>query len=220
MKVGTDAILLGVWSDVDSVKSILDVGSGSGIISLLLASRSSANIDAVEIDPASVKEASENFNNSSFSKQLHIIHSDYTAYANICKKRYDLVISNPPFFVDFSFKPKEVSRKNARHSDTLDFEQLCEGVSKTLNPDGKFCLVLPKTEKEKFLRIALQSQLHLQKQMFISPKTKQPANRVNLQLGFNKRKEIQNEHFSIRENDLTFTNQFINFLKDYYIGFD
>ncbi|MCF6170119.1 MAG: methyltransferase [Bacteroidales bacterium] len=220
MKVGTDAVLLGAWADIGGADSILDVGTGCGIISLLLAARSRAKVDALEIDPASVQECTENFRSSVFGQQLHVEQIGFSEYASSCRHRYDLIVSNPPFFKDYSFKPKEEARKNARHADTLSFGQLCEGVARLLKPDAKFCLVLPMPELPGFMETAAQFQLHVQKQMDIFPRRNQAANRVNLQLGFNKPKEIQTENFTIRENDLTFTNQYTDFLKDYYIGLD
>ncbi len=220
MKVGTDAIILAVWADLNTVDSILDVGSGSGIISLLLASRCNARIHAVEIDSASIEESTENFRNSKFSHRLSVKKVGFIEYAVKSAYRYDMIVSNPPFFTDYTFKPKEESRKNARHVDTLDFEQLCSGVSKLLEPDGKFCLVLPQVERKSFLEMASRFNLYLQKQLNIFPIKNQAANRVNLQLGFQKPEKIIKDNYTIRENDLTFTAQHINFLKDYYIGWD
>ena len=220
MKVGTDAIILAVWADVDSADSILDIGSGSGIISMLLASRCNARIHAVETDKASVEESTDNFRNSKFNTRLSVQKEGFVEYANHCSERYDLIVSNPPFFTNHSFKPKEESRKNARHADTLGFEQLCNGVSKLMKPTGKFCLVLPESERQYFLKTASLIGLHIQKQLNIFPIRKLPANRVNLQVGFQKPKEILTENYCIRENDFTFTAQHINLLKDYYIGWD
>ena len=220
MKVGTDAIILAVWAELNSIESVLDVGSGSGIISLLLAARCNAHIHAIEIDTASVEESAENFRNSKFNTRLSVQKERFEMHANTCSDRYDLIISNPPFFTNHSIKPKEESRKNARHVDTLNFEQLCSGVSKLLKPAGIFCLVLPHTEQEIFLKTASCFHLHLQKQMIIFPIKGQTANRVNMQLGFEKPKEIAIENYTIRENDLAFTAQHIHFLKDYYFGWD
>lgn len=220
MKVGTDAILLSAWIDLNSIKTILDVGSGSGIISLLLASRCDAVIDAVEIDTASVIESAENFKSSKFNKRLSVMQVDFVEYATSCSKLYDLVVSNPPFFTDYSFKPVEESRMNARHNEKLGFERLSENAAKLLKPQGKFCVVLPAAAETNFLKIASKFNLHLQKKMIIYPKRNKEANRLNLQLGFEKTNKIQIENFFIRENDLTFTDQYINLLKDHYIDLE
>jgi len=220
MKVGTDAILLATWADIKSAQSILDVGSGSGIISLLLAVRCQAHIHAIEIDAPSVEESSENFRNSKYNNRLSVEKADFTDFAKSCGKQYDLIVSNPPFFTDYAFKPKKEARKNARHVDTLDFNTLCAGVAKLLKPEGRFCLVIPTTEYERFLDAASRFQLFLQKQLNIIPVRSQKANRFNLQFGFQKLKEIGREDYVVRENDRTFTSQHINFLKNYYIGWD
>lgn len=220
MKVGTDAILLGVWANLESSKTVLDIGSGCGIISLLIACRSNAIVDAVEIDFASFEESKENFNNSDFSDRLSVVQTNFVDYVKRYKKVYDLIISNPPFFSNNNFKPKNSQRKDARHTDTLSFDQLCNGVSKMLKPKGKFCVVIPRNEREKILEVASLFKLHLQKQLSIHPKRNQSANRFNLQLGFEIPSEVQKENIYIRENDLTFTHQFVSLLKNYYIGWD
>lgn len=220
MKIGTDSILLSAWVDLESVESALDIGSGSGIISLLLASRCEAVIDTVEIDAASVLESSDNFKSSKFNKRLSVKQMDFVEYATSCNKFYDLIVSNPPFFTDYSFKPTEESRMNARHNEKLGFEALCEYTSKLLQPNGKFCLVLPKAEEANFLKIASLFKLHLQKTMTIYPKKSKEANRVNMQLGFEKKNKVQIENFTIRENDHTFTRQYIDLLKDHYIDLE
>ncbi len=220
MKVGTDAILLGVWADVNSSETVLDIGSGCGIISLLIACRSNAIVDAVEIDFASFEESTENFKNSDFSDRLSVAQTNFIDYVKTCKREYDLIISNPPFFSNNNFKPKDSQRKDARHTDALSFEKLCDGVSKILKAEGKFCVVIPRNERIKFLEVASLFNLHLQKQLSIHPKRNQAANRFNLQLGFDTPSEVQKENIYIRENDLTFTLQFVSLLKKYYIGWD
>jgi len=98
MKVGTDAILLGCWCDISNAEMILDIGTGSGIIALLMAARSKAKIDAVELDKLSASEASENFSSSRYSKQLNIYNLDFNDFVKRAEQKYDVIISNPPFF--------------------------------------------------------------------------------------------------------------------------
>ncbi len=220
MKVGTDAVLLAVWADLSGVRSVLDAGSGSGVISLLLAARSEVEILAVEIDPDSVAESERNFRNSPFAGRLAVRQADFSSFATSSARRFDMVVSNPPFFVDYAFRPKEKQREKARHADSLTYGQLCEGVAKLLNPGGKFCLVLPHDVSGQFLETAAGHGLYRQKQLLICPKRQLPPNRVNLQLGFEKPVEVETENFYIREKDLTFTPQYIDFLKDFYTGLD
>ena len=217
MKVGTDAMILGLWTEVSNAKTILEVGAGCGIISLLIASRSKAFIDVVELDEASFIEAKKNFKQSPYFHRLRLFHADFNNFSQHPEKKYDLIISNPPFFVN-DMRPEDDRRKTARHGDLLSFEQLSDKAAKLLSPKGKMSIVLPYDESRLFLKSALENKFHLQKQLLIFPKRGQQPNRVNLQLGFDKPENIHTDQFTIREDDGTFTSQYVQFLKDYYIG--
>lgn len=145
LKVGTDAVLLGAWADVADAQHILDIGTGSGVIALMLAQRSPAQIDAIDIDEESVKQAQENFDLSRWAERLkahNISLNDFTATA---RAKYDLVVSNPPYFSD-SFKPTDPQRFSARHNDQLPINELAENTAKLLSPTGRFCVILPVKE--------------------------------------------------------------------------
>jgi tRNA1Val (adenine37-N6)-methyltransferase len=145
LKVGTDAVLLGAWADVADAQHILDIGTGSGVIALMLAQRSAAQIDAIDIDEESTKQAKENFSDSPWAERLsvHTISlNDFTATATA---KYDLVVSNPPYFTD-SFKPTDPQRFHARHNDQLPINELAENTAKLLSPNGRFCVILPVKE--------------------------------------------------------------------------
>ncbi|MCD4665845.1 MAG: methyltransferase [Bacteroidales bacterium] len=98
MKVGTDAVLLGAWTDISETNNILDVGTGSGIVATILAQRSEANIDAIDIDKGSIDDAENNFDNCPWKNRLTAIHSSLQEYVKFTSKKYDLIVSNPPFF--------------------------------------------------------------------------------------------------------------------------
>src|SRR5664280_2075596 len=100
MKVGTDGVILGAWTSVDNASRILDVGTGTGLIALMLAQRSNAAIDAVEIDDDAYCEAKFNFEQSPWKERLKIFHSDFNAFSKEYGHQYDLIVSNPPFFID------------------------------------------------------------------------------------------------------------------------
>ncbi|MCB2208554.1 MAG: methyltransferase [Bacteroidetes bacterium] len=218
MKVGTDALLLGIWTDVDGATRILDVGTGCGILALLTAARSNALVDAVELDELSFKEATENFSNTAFRKRLYTIHDDFNHFVTVADQKYDLIISNPPFFIN-DMRAREKKRNDARHGDRLNYKGLCQGTSALLNNDGRLCLVLPYEESKIFIQIAQNYNLHVNRQLLIVPKRGLPPNRINLELSFNTH-ALQSEAFVIRETDGTFTHQYIQFFKDFLIGFD
>ena len=217
MKIGTDAVLLGIWSDVADAKQILDVGTGSGILALLLSSRNKiATVDAVEIDSDSCREAELNFNNSPFAGRLHIIKQDFNKFAAETRKKYDLVISNPPFFVN-DMKSSRDKKRLARHTDSLTYKQLIQGVTSVLSKTGKFCLVLPYSQKQFFLKTCADYGFHLQKEMIIFPKPCKEPNRINMQLGFEKKLLITRK-FVIRNENGSFTSDYLNTESDYYIS--
>ncbi len=215
MKVGTDAVLLGIWANLNNVKTVLDIGTGSGIISLLIASRAQVLVDAVELDNASAAEAKTNFKNVSFSDRLNIIHADFKDFDRQTNKKYDLIISNPPFFIN-DLRPKEVTRRIARHTDSLTYSELISGAVNLLNINGKLVVVLPYMHHFNFLDIAKKHGLLLHKKMLIFPKPCKEPNRINLQLGFS-RKVPTDEKFIIRNENGKLTSQYLKFVSDYYL---
>jgi len=218
MKVGTDALLLGIWTDLSGATRILDIGAGCGILALLAAARSKARVDAVELDKASFKEASGNFLNTTFRTRLHAFHDDFNHFTSVINHKYDLVMSNPPFFIN-DMRAREKKRNDARHGDRLNYEDLCRGASAILNKDGRFCLVLPNDESRIFLQIAKKYKLYVNRQLLIIPKRGLQHNRINLELSFYNT-PVTSDEFVIRETDGAFTHQYIQFFKDYLIGFD
>ena len=216
MKVGTDAILLGRWTEVKPTDIVLDIGTGCGLLPLMLSQKGVAYIDAVDIDRASVEEAGINFEASQWREHLQ---------ANCCSivdfkpdKRYDLIISNPPFFNRFS-KCDSERKSRARHNDAgLSYATLCHEVCRLMQPDGRLAVVLPFDVSQEFLKTAEQLGLFLRKRMTIIPIAGREPNRVKLELGFGKCDAVREETFVIREADKRFTAQYCEFLKDYYLG--
>lgn len=144
MKVGTDGVLLGAWSDISNAKTILDIGTGTGLVAIMAAQR---NIDAyicgIEIDSDAAKEASLNTESSPWSKRINIIHGDFIDMAKSnCIDRFDHIISNPPYFASNIIAP-DSKRALARHGSTLNYATLIEQTSKLLNPNGKLSIISP-----------------------------------------------------------------------------
>jgi tRNA1Val (adenine37-N6)-methyltransferase len=217
MKVGTDAMLLGCWIDIDGATQILDIGTGCGILSLLLAQRSDALIDAVEIDEITANEATLNFKNSPWCRRLMCYQDDIKQFAVNTNKKYDLIISNPPFFTS-DFKTKTERKNLARHTDTLDFESLIEVVKKLLQPGGRFALVLPFTEGQQFVKIAEKHNFYEMARMEIIPVVGKTCNRLNMVFSDNIAQSFEIESFTIRGLDGQFTDQYNNLLQDFYLG--
>lgn len=215
MKTGTDAILLGVWTDVSDVTETLDIGCGSGIISLFIAARSNANITAIEIDGESVEESGSNFASSNFAHRMNVLNTDFVSYSDSSVSKFDLIVSNPPFFTDDLHSPDERKTK-ARHTDSLTFSQLCSGVSQLLIMDGRFTVVLPYSQYDEFCAIARENNLFVFKELLIFPRRGTQPNRVNIEFRKEKTAAIKKEFFIIREENNKFTDQYRVTLGEYY----
>ena len=216
MKVGTDAILLGRWTEVKPADTVLDIGTGCGLLPLMLSQKGVAHVDAVDIDKASIEEAAINFEASQWRNQLKAFCIDIVDFQT--DKKYDLVISNPPFFNRFS-KCDSERKSRARHNDAgLSYAILCREVCRLMKPEGRLALVLPFDVSVEFLQTAEQFGLFLHKRMTIVPIAGKEPNRVNLELGFGTCETVREETFVIREADMRFTAQYNEFLKDYYLG--
>ena len=165
MKVGTDGVLLGAWCAVDDfLDSILDIGSGTGLIALMLAQRTDAmTIDAVELDEQAYKQTVENFEQSDWGDRLFCYHSSFQDFAQEMaeeEETYDLIVSNPPFYTD-EFETANKSRNKARFTSSLSFKELIEGANHLLSPAGRFATIIPFKEEQTFLDLASESKWFL-----------------------------------------------------------
>ena len=142
MKIGTDGVLLGAWTSIETEPfAILDIGAGTGILSLMLAQRCYAGIiDAIEIDDDAYEQCVENFEASPWADRLFCYHASLEEFADEIEDKYDLILSNPPFFSE-DYKTESEQRDLARFSDAMPFEHLIESVSKLLSEDGVFALL-------------------------------------------------------------------------------
>ena len=153
MKVGTDAVLLGAWVLPNGSKHILDIGTGTGVIALMLAQKTQAHIDAIDIDEEAFLQAKQNALDSKFARQITVTQTSLQHYSNATAQKYNLIVTNPPYF-EQSLKSSDEQRSHARHADVLPFEELLDGVLKLLDEKGKFCLILPTLEAIKFRALA------------------------------------------------------------------
>jgi tRNA1Val (adenine37-N6)-methyltransferase len=185
MKVGTDGVLLGAWANIEGCESILDVGTGTGIIALMLAQRSAAIIDALEIDEVAANQARENVEQSPWSDRVQVICDSFQEYLKSGKK-YDLIVSNPPYFSNSLLAP-DASRTIARHNQKLTTTELIIGATKLLSATGKLSIILPVREYENFRNIAAQYNLYENRQTLIIPSTGKPVKRVLSQYNFEKK---------------------------------
>lgn len=218
MKVGTDGVLLGSWAEPGNAKSILDVGTGTGLIALMLAQRTEASINAIEINENAFRQASENVNNSPWKKQIQILHNDFQAYSKSTKSSYDLVVSNPPYFKN-SLRSIDEDKNTARHSHLLTIEELFFGVKKLLSVNGRFCMVYPFDEFEGVIEIGRYHQLHISKITVVHPNLSLPPKRVLLEFS---KTESNVTHDSItieKQKRHDYTEEYIELTKDFYLAF-
>mgnify|MGYP003521864546 CR=1 FL=1 len=228
MKVSTDALLLGAWTQVPAQGAVLDIGCGSGILSLMLAQRCTQSlVDAIELDAIAAAAAAKNFAASPFAAQLRLIQGDILTYPasadHLSERRYQLIISNPPFFVE-ALKSTDARRQQARHTDTLPFAALLKVAANLLSREGQFSLVLPCVEAEQLLVLALDAGWRLERDCWVqSIPTKAPMRRLLTispkPLHLSSTVKPLPEQLLIRELDGQYSAGYRQLLKDFYLKF-
>ncbi len=215
MKVGTDGVLLGAWADCEGAKNILDIGTGTGVIALQMAQRNSqSQICAVEIDEIAAHRARANFDLSPWAERLTVEQTAVQEFAPA--EKFDLIVSNPPYFVD-SLLPPDAKRSTARHTHDLTFEELDNAVCRLLSESGKFALILPVTEFEKYLTL---TQLHLMRRCDVCPIEGGAVKRIMGEFAKQPTTETKLETIAIergRRGD--YTDDYRALTKDFYLKF-
>lgn len=219
MKVSTDAVLLGAWVIPNGSLNILDIGTGTGVIALMLAQKSKGKIHAIDIEKSAYEQAKINFEESIFSETLSAEHKSLQDFAKSCDKKFDLIVTNPPYFVD-SLKSFDSNRSNARHADILPYIELIEGVKTILSEKGKFCLILPKNEAIKFRELAESKGFHLSKLLRIrTTLDKDEEKRHLMQFEFRPTEFSESTLVIEKDERHSYTEEYKNLTKDYYIHF-
>lgn len=216
MKVGTDGILLGAWAEVESAGKILDIGAGTGLIALMLAQRSEALIDAVEVDEKAWRQAADNFDQSPWSMRLQAFHVSIQEYARVNRDTYDLVVSNPPFFSGGVFSSNQ-GRASVRHTIKLPNGDLLSAARNLLTREGRFCVVLPVLEGLRFKEMAKNYGLYCNKLMEVFPKKDKKANRL-LMCFEKKSKDLEKDHLIVYNEKGNYADRMITLTKSFYLN--
>ena len=218
MKVGTDGVLLGAWTDVSNARRILDIGTGTGVIAIMLAQRTAqAIVHGVEIDERACQQASQNMSISPFAERLKCIHESIQDYSKLTEESYDLIVSNPPFFSGGTFSKNE-SRLNVRHTIKLPNGDLLSAARRLLTKDGKFCVILPFIEGLRFQELASRYHLYCTKITEVLPKADKSVERLLLQFE-KKEKDIISDQLIIQSGGRhEYTEAYMNLTKDFYLN--
>lgn len=214
MKVGTDGVLLGAWPCVDNTQRILDIGTGTGLVALMLAQRSKAFIIALEIDSNAVDQATENAARSPWQDRIEVIQTNFKHYTSTAQ--FDVIVSNPPYFTD-SLKGPSQQRNTARHDNELTYEELLKGVAQLLSTNGEFTIVIPADVSDKIKEIASSYSLYPYKQLNVITKPGLSPKRNLITFTFQKQK-CRMENLVIELARHEYSKEYIELTKEYYLN--
>lgn len=218
MKIGTDSVLLGAWCPIDNNPfSVLDIGAGTGILSLMLAQRSSAEqIDSLEIDESAYEQCVENFENSPWSDRLFCFHAGLDEFVDDPEDEYDIIISNPPFYSE-DYKTDNSQRDLARFQDALPFEDLVEAADLLLSENGIFAVIIPYKEEERFIDLCAEVELFPIKVTRIKGSYTTPIVRSLLAFKRYELSVLTADELVVEINRHEYTDDYINLTKDFYL---
>ncbi|ANW95333.1 tRNA (adenine-N(6)-)-methyltransferase [Wenyingzhuangia fucanilytica] len=214
MKVGTDGVLLGAWTPVEQVGRILDIGTGTGLIALMLAQRNPvAKITAIEIEENAFKEAQINFKNAPWANRLEVVNSSLQSFKSDIQ--FDLIVSNPPYYTD-TFKNDNIERALARHVDNLSFQDLLFYTSTLLSEQGMCTFIIPFAEEDNFINLAKEQGLYLCKITRVRGRKDLPVKRSLLCFTKEFKKNIENE-LVVEIDRHVYTQEYINLTQSFYL---
>ena len=218
MKIGTDSVLLGAWTPIENKPfSILDIGAGTGILSLMLAQKSAAEqIDSLEIDEDAYEQCVENFENSPWSDRLFCFHAGLDEFIEEPEDEYDIIISNPPFYSE-DYKSDTSQRDLARFQDALPFEDLVEAADLLLSENGIFAVIIPFKEEERFIDLCAEVELFPVKVTRVKGSYTTPFVRSLLAFKRYELSVLEADELVIEINRHEYTDDYINLTKDFYL---
>ena len=221
MKVCTDACLFGAWAaanvQIQAAKNILDIGSGTGLLSLMLAQQSAAHITAIEIEDGAFEQTRTNFDLSPWKDRFNTIHSSIQDYAAKNKANlFDCIITNPPFY-EGDLNSPDNAKNLAAHSTALPWDALSEAAASLLQENGAWYVLVPTLRAYTIQKLALNDGLQLSQECLMYNDAKHLPIRAMLKFVKQKEATIQRNKIVIKNADQSYTTEFINYLKDYYL---
>lgn len=220
MKIGTDGVLLGAWTSLDhQPDSILDIGTGTGLIALMMAQRSDAGlIDALEIEDNAYEQAVENFEKSDWGDRLFCYHARFDEFVKEMQDedKYDLIISNPPFYSE-DYKTGNENRDQARFADALPLTELIQGASLLLSKEGYLDIIIPFSEENKAIEIARNFNLFPSKITRVKGTESSPIKRSLISFGFTE-KETKTDELILEISRHNYTEEYKEMVSDFYLN--
>jgi tRNA1Val (adenine37-N6)-methyltransferase len=217
-RITTDSVLLGAWAAIESAGTILDIGTGTGLLALMAAQRSKAQVVAIEPDPGSFMQAGINFAASPWHDRLKLWHTTLQDFRPEGEMLFDAIITNPPYFVDSLVNPDE-AKARARHNITLSRADLLGAVTRLLNPGGLLHLVLPVAGGEQFLTLAGSYGLYCRRQLSVRPTPAHPPSRILMSLSRDAAVCADEEIVIEKGGRQIYSDEYVSLTKDFYLKF-
>lgn len=217
MRVNTDGVLLGAWTPSPNGLRVLEVGTGTGVVALQLLQRGASYVDAIDIDGQACEQARENAAQSPWSTQMNVLQRSFQEYAEQCETTYELVVSNPPYYVGALPSPNE--RRNVmRHADTLPLEDLLAALELCLSPSGRFVAIFPIAEGSQFIALAAKAGLYCSQQVQVADQPMKRTKRLLCEFTRECKAPKINELF-IRDANGDFSQEYRALTEAFYLGF-
>ncbi len=218
MKVGTDGVLLGAWANVDNCQTVLDIGTGCGLIALMVAQRNpKAIITAIDIDADAVDEARENVENSIFRNRIEIINKSLQYFLDCCTQRFDAIVTNPPFFADGLLSPDR-ARADARHAFSMPYEEIFKAAKLLFSENGKLSIIYPITQRNALVEEAMLNDLFVSRETVVLPTPTSSPKRVLLEFSRFSSSNIIPEELVIEIERHKYSEEYERLVKDFYLN--
>lgn len=214
-KVGTDSVLLGAWADIANARHILDIGSGSGVLSLMAAQRSpQATVVGVEIDSQAAAQSRDNVLHSPYAQRVEIVEQDVRIFQHA--EPFDAILSNPPYLTEETLPP-DSRRSLARHAQHLTFGQLTASAERLLSKDGQFHVVLPHNLRNEFVSQSLMVGLFLTRECLVRTVQSKPPRRILLTFSRHSSQPLRHEEIILQNPDGSRSSAYASLSKDFYL---